>query len=57
MESCLAHIRRNEEGKPQETQTVEEHCRKTAEYAAQALEAVGLSAAGYLAGLVHDGGG
>ncbi len=35
-------------------QTVTEHCRATAEYAAAALHAVHLQETGYLAGLVHD---
>lgn len=37
-------------------QTVRDHCRKAAEYASQALEPIGLSFAGYLAGLIHDAG-
>ena len=37
-------------------QTVREHCRKAAEYAAQALEPAALSSGGYLAALVHDAG-
>lgn len=56
MEDFLAHIRRDLSGQPAEVQTVSQHCRNTARYAAQALEPVSLSAAGYLAGLVHDAG-
>lgn len=52
----LAHICPASEDCPKRVQTVEEHCRKTAEYAAQTLEAVSLSACGYLAGLLHDAG-
>lgn len=37
-------------------QTVAEHCRRTAEYAAECLSGVGLSKAAYLAGLLHDPG-
>ena len=56
MERYLAHIRRDGEGKTQEVQTVGEHQRKAAEYAAAALEGVSLGAGAYLAGLVHDTG-
>lgn len=52
MENYLAHIRRDRQ--PMEVQTVSEHCRSTAKYAAQALEAVSLSSCGHLAGLLHD---
>lgn len=47
-----AHIRQN--GAEQAVQTVEQHSRATAAYAAQRLEAVGLPSLGYLAGLLHD---
>lgn len=54
MTQPLAHIKRSESGEILAVQTVSEHCRKTAEYAAQAVETAGLSAGAYLAGLVHD---
>lgn len=54
MEDFLAHIRKDSSGQTAAVQTVGRHCRNTARYAAQALEPVSLSAAGYLAGLVHD---
>ena len=44
-----AHIRRDTDGAPLLEQTVEEHCRNTANYAARALEPAGLSSGGYLA--------
>lgn len=56
MGEYLAHIRRDLSGKTTAVQTVEEHCRSTAKYAAQALEPVSLTASGYLAGLIHDAG-
>lgn len=56
MVEYLAHIRKNTSGEPEASQTVAEHCRKTAEYAAQALEPAGLFASGFLAGLIHDAG-
>lgn len=56
METFLAHTRKNAAGDIDAIQTVEEHCRATAAYAAQSLETMELSAAGYLAGLVHDAG-
>lgn len=56
MGDFLAHIRRDLSGQPAEVQTIGQHCRNAARYAAQALEPVSLSAAGYLAGLVHDAG-
>ena len=37
-------------------QTVAEHCRGTARYAAECLSGIGLSKTGYLAGLLHDSG-
>ena len=37
-------------------QTVAEHCRKAASYAAECLSGVGLSNTAYLAGLMHDTG-
>ena len=46
-----AHIR--ETG---ERQTVREHCRNTAELAANALRLLGLEKSAYLAGLLHDAG-
>lgn len=56
MGEYLAHIRRDLSGKATAVQTVEEHCRSTAKYAAQVLEPVSLAASGHLAGLVHDAG-
>lgn len=56
MDCFSAHIRRHLNGMPEANQSVSEHCRKTAEYAAQALVPTALSASGYLAGLVHDAG-
>lgn len=56
MGEYLAHIRRDLSEKTTAVQTVEEHCRSTAKYAAQALEPVSLTASGYLAGLIHDAG-
>ncbi len=50
-----AHKRETENSMPK-IQTVAEHCRRTAEYARSCLSDVGLSEAGYLAGLVHDAG-
>lgn len=52
----LAHIKKDLSGQSIAVQTVNQHCHNTAKYAAQALEPVHLSAAGYLAGLVHDAG-
>lgn len=54
MEDYLAHIQRDPSGKIVMTQSVNEHCRNTAKYAAEALGPVSLTACGYLAGLVHD---
>ena len=54
MDPFFAHIRSRPDGTEEARQTVCAHCRKTAEYAAQALEPVSLSGAGYLSGLVHD---
>ena len=56
MESYLAHIKKNTSGTIIASQSVSNHCRNTAKYAAEALEPVSLSACGYLAGLVHDAG-
>lgn len=55
-ESYLAHIKKNTSGTIIASQSVSDHCRNTAKYAAEALELVSLSACGYLAGLVHDAG-
>lgn len=55
MDPFPAHTRSDPDGTVT-VQTVSEHCRKTAAYAAQALKPVSLSACGYLAGLVHDAG-
>lgn len=54
MESYLAHIQRKPSGEITAIQSVSEHCHNTAKYAAAALEPVGLSAAGEMAGLLHD---
>lgn len=54
MESYLAHIQRESSGEITAIQSVSEHCRNTAKYAAAALGPVGLSAAGEMAGLLHD---
>lgn len=51
--SFPGHIRRDPQGEPR-VQTAGEHCRRTAEYAAETLIPMGLSEAGYLAGLLHD---
>lgn len=56
MSHYLAHIRKDTGGAPLWSQTAEEHCRGTAQYAAAALEPARLSASGYLAGLIHDAG-
>lgn len=56
MKPYLAHIRDDPVCETRAAQTVEEHCRHTAAYAAQALEPAALSAGGYLAGLIHDAG-
>lgn len=48
-----AHIRIRENG-DQDMQTVAEHCRGTARYAAECLSHIGLSNAAYLSGLLHD---
>lgn len=54
MENCLAHIQRDSSGKIIAVQSVSEHCLNTAKHAAVALAPVGLSAAGEMAGLLHD---
>lgn len=54
MDNYLSHIRRDVSGNILAVQSVCEHCRNTAQYAAAALEAVGLSTAGETAGLLHD---
>lgn len=54
MERYLAHIQRDPTGTITAVQSVSEHCRNAARYAAAALEPVGLSAAGEMAGLLHD---
>jgi len=56
MMDFLAHIKKDLSGQSIAVQTVSQHCLNTAKYAAQALKPVHLSAAGYLAGLVHDAG-
>ncbi len=51
----LAHIRQDRDGCTN-IQTVDEHCRNTAEYARRALEEIGLGQGACLAGLIHDAG-
>lgn len=48
-----AHICIRADG-TQDIQTVTEHCRGTARYAAECLSGIGLSNAAYLSGLLHD---
>lgn len=48
-----AHIRSQSDG-AKEIQTVAEHCRGAARYAAECLSDIGLSKTAYLAGLLHD---
>ena len=48
-----AHIRRNVDGTIKR-QTVEEHCRHTAEIASELLEPIGAGKAAYLTGYLHD---
>lgn len=48
-----AHIRRDENGTI-ERQTIEEHCRHTAEIASELLKPIGAGKAAYLAGYLHD---
>lgn len=48
-----AHIRRNADGTI-ERQTIEEHCRHTAEIASELLKPIGAEKAAYLAGYLHD---
>ena len=53
MEKCFpAHIRYD--GDKHVVQTVQEHCRNTADYASTSLSTVGLYNCAYLAGLLHD---
>lgn len=54
MENYAAHIQTDLSGKTVAVQSVSEHCRSTAKYAAAALAPIGLSAAGETAGLLHD---
>ena len=54
MENYTAHLKKNMSGHTLAVQTVSQHCRKAAGYAAQTLEPISLSSSGYLAGLVHD---
>lgn len=49
---CLAHI--TLENKMRIEQTLQEHCRQTASYAAEAMAPLQLYHTGYLAGLLHD---
>ncbi len=50
-----AHFRRSDDGTPVH-QTLEDHCRHTANYAAGCLSKIGLHKAAYLSGLMHDAG-
>lgn len=53
LEKCFpAHIRYD--GDKHVVQTVQEHCRNTADYASTSLSTVGLYNCAYLAGLLHD---
>lgn len=53
LEKCFpAHIRYD--GEKHVVQTVQEHCRNTADYASNSLNTVGLYNCAYLAGLLHD---
>ncbi|MBD5133684.1 MAG: CRISPR-associated helicase Cas3' [Clostridiales bacterium] len=54
MESYAAHIQTDLSEKIGAVQSVSEHCRNTAKYAAAALAPIDLSAAGETAGLLHD---
>ena len=56
MGEFLAHVKSDLSGNPIAVQTVRDHCRSAANYAGEALEPASLTAAGYLAGLVHDAG-
>lgn len=56
MDDFFAHVRGGQNGTEEARQTACSHNRQTAAYASQALAPVFLSAAGYLAGLVHDTG-
>ena len=49
----FAHIRRNKDGTI-EKQTIDEHCRHTAEIAAELLKPIGAGKAAYIAGYLHD---
>lgn len=51
----FAHEQLRDDGES-ERQTIDEHCRNTARYAAQCLQDAGLSQAAFLAGLIHDAG-
>lgn len=55
MGEFFAHIREEDNGE-KTYQTVFDHCKNTAKYAAEALECVSLDKAGYIAGLLHDAG-
>lgn len=51
---CVGHLRMD--GDSVEEQSLEAHCRNTANYAAQFLSEMGLAIVGFLAGLLHDAG-
>lgn len=52
MEEYIAHITKH--GEKNVTQTVQQHCRQTAKYAAQNLRWIGLTYTAMLCGLLHD---
>ncbi len=54
MENYLAHLQKDPAGAVFAVQSISEHCCKTSKYAADALEPIGLSASGGIAGLLHD---
>ena len=56
MTGCDRHVILAHIAKPDERQTVQEHCRNTAALAAAALRPLGLEKCAYLAGLLHDAG-
>ena len=53
MSEYYAHIRRSKNGTI-EKQTIEEHCRHSAEIASELLEPIGIGKAAYIAGYLHD---
>ena len=55
MKVNLAHLNIDEETHEERGQSLRDHNRKVGEYAAGALNSVGLSSLGMLAGILHDG--